>query len=329
MSNYVFVGMVIIAAVIALYFIVRWRFGNGLLSRIFGMNMPTIGITGYLGFLVGDQGVTVMTMTLIIVVGVFIIFGMTLLIQRRIVVKVQTQASAVTDVITGLSGTSSQAAAIAEEQASAIAQVSSTIEEISRMSQTTAETSQKVVKTAGDAVVKGDHGILSVGELVEVIKRFGQITDFVEVVNQVAEQSNLLAVNAGIEAAKAGEYGRGFSVVASEVRNLAEQSKDAAIQIRQTVAATEAGHRSAQSTNSVISELAAVLKETSDMARQISGAAVQQAAGIKQLLDAMDNLTSGGEQTAQASLEIKYAADHLSEVSQHLNRLVYGSSAAA
>jgi methyl-accepting chemotaxis protein len=329
MNDYVIVSVATAAVVAGLYAVVRWRFGNGLLARIFGMNMPTIGITGYLGFLLGDRGVSVMTLTPTIIVGGVIVFGMIVLIQRGVVVKMQAQASSVMEVISGLSSTSSQAAATAEEQASAVAQVSSTIEEISRMSQTTADTSQKVVKAAGDAVAQGDRGIQSVGELVDIMKRFGQVTDFIEIVNQVAEQSNLLAVNAGIEAAKAGEHGRGFAVVASEVRNLAEQSKDAAKQIREIIAATDAGHRSAESTNKVISELAAVLRESSDMARQISGAAVQQAAGVKQLLDATGNLTTGGEQTAQASQEIKRAAENLSAVILHLNELIHGASAAA
>ncbi len=324
MNDFVIVGLVAAVAVTGLYGIVRWRYKNGLLSRIFGLNMPAIGLVGYLGFVLGSYGVTPATLISVAAGGVVVVMGMIVLIQRSIIVKVQTQTDTVATVITELSATSSQAAASAQEQAAAVAQVSSTIEEINRMSQTTAETSQRVVKTAGEAVTQGDRGLQSVGEVVRIIERFGQVTDFVEIVNEVAEQSNLLAVNAGIEAAKAGEYGRGFSVVASEVRNLAEQSKEAALQIREAIAATEAGHRSAQSTNLVITELADVIRSAADMARQISGSAVQQAAGIKQLSDAVGNLTLSGDQTAQAARQITQSAENLSGVTRQLNFLVHG-----
>jgi len=283
-------------------------------------------VVGYMGFIFGDYGVTIPVTTISFAVAITFTVLMVTVIQRSIVVRIREQAESVLSVVTNLSTTSQQAAASSEEQASAVAQVSSSIEEIHRMSQTTTDTSQQVVKVADEAVAQGHVGLESVREVVRVMERFAQATDFVQVVGEVAEQSNLLAVNAGIEAAKAGELGRGFSVVASEVRNLAEQSKDAAKQIREVIGQTKEGQRALTITDSVISGLGSVLQETSDKARQISGAAVQQSAGIKQISDAMGNLTQGGRDTAAASQQIKQAAEELMQVSRLLSILVQGES---
>ena len=194
------------------------------------------------------------------------------------------------------------------------------------MSQSTTENSQAVVKVAENAETQGRQGLESVREVMHIIDRFAQTTDFIEIVGEVADQSNLLAVNAGIEASKAGEFGRGFAVVATEVRTLAEQSKEAARQIREAIKQTQVGQKAITSTDAVITALAAMLQTTSDKARQISGAAVQQSAGIKQISDAMNNLTQGSKDTAVAAQQIEQAGDILLKVSQRLTNLISGQS---
>ena len=125
-----------------------------------------------------------------------------------------------------------------------------------------------------------------------------------------------------IEAAKAGEYGRGFSVVAAEVRTLAEQSKEAARQIRETIRQTDAGQEAVEATFSVIVKLAQVLQNATDRARTISGSAVQQAAGIKQIAEAMSNLTQGGHDTAAAAQQLRAATVELETVGLRLSKLM-------
>ena len=312
-----------------LYVVIRWKYGNGMMASIFRVVEPSVIVVGYIGFVLGDYGATISVTLVSFVIATIFTVLMIVVIQRSIVARIKAQSDTIVGVVTDLSATSQQAAASSEEQASAVAQVTSSIEEIHRMSESSTNTSQQVVKVADQAVTQGHEGLESVREVVNVMERFAQATDFVQVVGEVAEQSNLLAVNAGIEAAKAGDYGRGFSVVASEVRNLAEQSKEAAKQIREAIGQTQTGQQALADTDRVITSLGGVLQETSDKARQISGAAVQQSAGIKQISDAMSNLTQGGKDTAMASQQIKQAAQELTQVSQQLSILIHGQSSMA
>lgn len=322
MNDYVVTGIVGISTSLALYTIVRMRYGRGLLSRIFGVMMPFVAVLGCLGVILGKQGINVVTVSItVMIAGVFILV-MAMSIQRTIVDRITAQSGSLLKIASRLAATAQEAAASSEEQAAAVAQVTSSVDEIHRMSQTTTEKSQSVVKVADQAVSQGHEGLDSVREVVGVMERFSHATDFVQVVGEVAEQSNLLAVNAGIEASKAGDFGRGFSVVASEVRNLAEQSRDAAKQIREAIAQTKVGQLGLSKTDDVISSLGLVLQETSDKARQISGAAMQQAAGIKQISDAMNNLTQGGRDTAAASKQIQHAVDELYSVGRELADIV-------
>lgn len=326
MNEYVVTGLADCVAALIIYIGVRLRFGNGLLTRLFRIVIISIVVVGYIGFILGKQGISLEGLILTVVVAGTLIVLTVIVIQRTIITRIKVQADNVLGVANNLSATSLQAASSAEEQASSVAQITSSIGEIHHMSQTASDNSQSVVEVADQAVLKGHEGLDSVRDVVQVMERFAQATDFVQVVGEVAEQSNLLAVNAGIEAAKAGEFGRGFAVVATEVRTLADQSKEAARQIREAIEQTSTGQSKLAKADEVISALGSVLREASDKARQISGASVQQAAGIKQISDAMGGLTQGGRDTALASKQIQEAVVQLNEVSSKLVELVSGRS---
>lgn len=326
MEEYVILVVVSAIVIVALVGFIRWRYGSGLMAKFFSVMVPTLGITGDIGVVLGKEGIRLETISVAAVVAVTIILLTIMILQRSVISNLKKQSDVVLSVVQNLSATSQQAASSAEEQASAVAQVTSSIDEIHHMSESTSENSQSVVHVADQAVSKGHEGLDSIRDVVQVMDRFAQATDFVQVVGEVAEQSNLLALNAGIEAAKAGEFGRGFSVVAAEVRNLAEQSKEAAQQIRDAIDQTNTGRNGLTKADNVISELGKVLQDASDRARQISGAAVQQAAGIKQISSAMGNLTQGGRDTALASKQIREAVHQLNQVSGELVALISGQN---
>jgi methyl-accepting chemotaxis protein len=256
-----------------------------------------------------------------------------------------------------ISATARQSAATAAEQASTAAEVSTSVEEIRQTSKAATETAREVVRVAEEATEKGQRGQDAIVEAVSVMQLIGervggvagrilelneknaQIGEIVDTVNDLAEQSNLLAVNASIEAAKAGEQGRGFAVVASEVRNLAGQSKRATKQIaalldeirtasESTVMATEEaskrtedGQGAIHSVKKLVAELATVLEASSERARQIAGATGQQAAGIDQIAEAMEGVAAGGHEAADGARQLEQSSASLSALAEQLRAL--------
>jgi len=248
-----------------------------------------------------------------------------------------------------------RASSTAAEQASTVTQVGATIEEINRTSEAAATSAGEVVHVAEDALTRGQQGLKTVAEAVDTIERVRsrvadvansitelsalhrRIGDIVDVVRELSDQSNLLAVNASIEAAKAGEHGRGFSVVADEVRRLAEQSKGAMREVRELLetinassgAAVQAavnckeealhGRRSVDSVRGVIEALAGVLEDSAVKARSIQGATRQQASGVAQIAQAMEAVAQGGRDSAEAATDLQDAVTSLNDLSDTLS----------
>ncbi len=253
--------------------------------------------------------------------------------------------------------TASEYASSASEQASAVQEASSTIEEVRQLAESSVRSAREVVESAEHAVERGHRGIEAIGEAVETMERVGnrvegiaktidelsernqRVREVVDTVNQLAEQSNLLAVNASIEAAQAGEHGRGFGVVAGEVRNLATQSKRAAQQIRSllaeiekatsdAVSASQDGSRRAaegksmiRSVREVVEELAGALEGSSERARSIAGSAAQQAQAIGQVSEALRAVAETGQMHLAGVSNLEGAAAQLGQLSERLKSM--------
>jgi methyl-accepting chemotaxis protein len=166
------------------------------------------------------------------------------------------------------------------------------------------------------------------------------IGEIIASVDDLAAQSKLLAVNAAIEAAKAGEGGKGFSVVAQEVRLLAAQSKQATMQVRAILSdiqsattgavmtteqgskAVEAGVRQSSAAGASIGALADSIANAAQAATQIAASSQQQFVGMDQIALAMRNIRDASAQTVASTKQAETAAQQLQELGQKLKQLV-------
>jgi len=256
-------------------------------------------------------------------------------------------------------GTRQQVAASGETQV-AVQQTVTTVEELVRTAQDNADRARLVADQALDsadaasrgreALAQAVEGMNLAREQVELIARqivgladqARAISGITTLIDELSEQTHLLALNASIEAARAGEYGRGFAVVAAEVRNLAERARRANSQISErveeiqagantTVLATEEGTRrtrhgaaSVEEATGVIGQLAATITTTATAAEQIAASSGQQAAATSQIGMAMRNVELAASQTLDASRQAETTGRRLSQVAAEV-RAVMGS----
>ena len=244
----------------------------------------------------------------------------------------QEQAAAISETVTSMTEVAETAAKAAQrvKEVGKAAQVAAAISEEGRQA---VEDSISAMGTVQEQVESIADNILSLAERAQAI---GEI---ISAVNEIAEQTNLLALNAAIEAARAGEHGKGFSVVAHEVKDLADQSKKATVQVRRilgeiqqatntTALSSEQGTRAASTAAKVIAQAGATIKmladtlaQTSQAATQIIASAQQQAQGMAQVNQAMQNIQQVTTQNEAAVRQIEQAVQALNALSSELTLL--------
>lgn len=291
---------------------------------------------------------------LALVSGIVIAWMLTRSITGRLRETIGTLASSSSEILAAMvqqaSGTSEEATAV-QETTTTVDEVKQTVQVSAQKARTVAETAQKTAQVAQDgqrAVEESIRGMQeakarmeALAERIIGLSEQGQaIGEIIATVNELGDQSNLLAVNAAIEAAKAGEAGRGFAVVAAEVKALAEQSKQATAQVRgilgdiqratqaavmateQGVKAAETGEKLAQSAGESIQLLAQSVHESAQVAQQILVSAQQQVVGMDQIALAIQNIQQVSTQNMTSTRQVERAAQDLNELSQRLKALV-------
>ncbi len=235
-------------------------------------------------------------------------------------------ASIVTDIgvsSDGLATAADQVSSAAEsisqattEQAASVEQTSATIEQIAAVVAQSREnaqvTEQIATATAAEAVAGGEAVDATVAAM-------QQIAGKVSVIDDMAYQTNLLALNAAIEAARVGEAGKGFNVVAGEIRKLASRAQAAAQEIHGIVATSlDTAHQAGDK----LTEIVPAIGKTAGLVQEISAATQEQTAGVQQVNTAMGQLSQGMQQNAAASEQLAATAGELSDSAGQMHALV-------
>jgi len=262
-----------------------------------------------------------------------------------------TSSSEITATVAELASTAAQAATAVNETTTTVEEVKQTAVLSSKKARSVSDSAQKTLQVSQDGkksleqTIEGMNHIRGQMEsIAETVVRLSEqsqaIGEMVATVNDIAEQSNLLAVNAAIEAAKAGEQGKGFAVVAQEIKSLAEQSKRATAQVRAILSdvqkginsavivteqgskAVEAGVKQAAVSGEAILTLADSVDEAVQAATQIAASSQQQLVGMDQVVLAMESIKQASVQNVAGTRQVETAAQNLQELGQKLKQLL-------
>ena len=277
---------------------------------------------------------------------------------QRIVVEVQEAVTILASSAAEISASTSEFAASAAETATSVAEATTTVEEVRQTSSLAHEKARQVAESAGQSAQTARVGRQATEDVIGAMKRIREqmnsvagsllrlseqsqaIGNIIATVDDLAQQSNILAINASIEAAKAGEQGRGFAVVAQEVRALAEQSRQATNQVRgilndiqkasgaavlateQGSRAVEAGEQQSAQAGGAIEALTRNVTEAAQSATQIAASNHEQLVGMGQVVRAMESIREASKQNLESAKQLETAARGLSELGQKLKGLV-------
>ncbi|MCI0570529.1 MAG: methyl-accepting chemotaxis protein [Myxococcaceae bacterium] len=244
------------------------------------------------------------------------------------------------------------------EQAAAIHETTATMEELKHASAQIAENAGAVARVAEETLGAARAGRGAIGEFIQAMqqirtdgvavadsiaklsKRVERIGTVVEVIDEIADRSDLLALNAALEGSRAGEAGKGFSIVAAEMRRLAENVLDSTKEIKNLITeireataaaagaadaskvATESGEKLGAVAAQAVEGILAGVQETSDAARVINLATQQQRTATEQVVASMAEIEDVTRQTTQASKQSTGAAVELTQLAGRLAELI-------
>ncbi|VAW65138.1 Methyl-accepting chemotaxis sensor/transducer protein [hydrothermal vent metagenome] len=246
---------------------------------------------------------------------------------------------------------SSQQQSEVNQVATAMNEMSATVQEVASNASHAAQAAQDASSQAGEGLGVVDHTISSINALASAVEEAatvinqlesdtGNIGVVLEVIRGISEQTNLLALNAAIEAARAGEQGRGFAVVADEVRTLASRTQQSTLEIQSMIESLQTGSTRAvevmnkgkeqavvsvghaQKAGESLHGITQAVSSISDMNTQIATAAEEQTAVAEEINQNIVNISQLGEQTVSGAQQTSTASEELARLSNELQMMV-------
>jgi Methyl-accepting chemotaxis protein len=273
---------------------------------------------------------------------------------RNVATRTRAAAEDVNAATAQIRTSAQEQAAASAQQLSAIEQTTATLTEITESGAQITRRAQEVERNAQEAVGLSERGLEAVAEtvkstdsireqvesvaatIVRLSERTQAIGETILTVNTIAERSHLLALNASIEAAAAGEHGRTFAVVAGEIKRLADQARDATGRVRDNLGEiqhgittsallaeeaakrVEAGRLQSQDTDRTIRGLAEAIQESVQAFQQIVAATNQHQIGLEQVMQALASVRQAASQTSSTTRELEVSATNLNGLSEAL-----------
>ena len=233
----------------------------------------------------------------------------------------------------GAEQVSSGAQALAQgatEQASSIEELSATMNDISEKVSATADMSMEALKLSthvGEDMKVSNNKMLEMSQAMEeIVERSNEISKIIKTIDDIAFQTNILSLNAAIEAARAGQAGKGFAVVADEVGNLAKKSQEAAQNtaalIEQTIEAVQKGGDISAETAESLNSVSKGASQITSLVEEISTASQDEANGIRQLTEGIDQISSVVQTNAATAQQSAAASEEMTRMAKSLTNEV-------